>query len=141
MRNDAIKRHLRTSRGLQTSLLGKIVAKKLCVGKEMFVSPLLSAETLYCLYTSIIRLFMMSNMKYGSLTSKDGCIISLTPGDIENNHFARFYTNFVERRNLKIILPTKNMHLKFHALTPSLVEIISLTGFLKDLHSVAVVVT
>ena len=33
-------------------------------------------------FASIVRLFVMSNMKSGRLTSKNGCIISLTPRDL-----------------------------------------------------------
>ena len=46
--------------------------------------PCLPADVRYEL-SSIIRLFGMPNMKSGSLTSKDGCIISLTLGDLEIN--------------------------------------------------------
>ena len=41
----------------------------------------------------------------------------------------------------KMLLRTKIVHIKFQFLTHSLIEIISLTDFLKDLYSAAIVVT
>ena len=41
----------------------------------------------------------------------------------------------------KMLLRTKIVHIKFQFLTHSLMEIISLTDFLKDLYSAAIVVT
>ena len=43
---------------------------------------------------SIVHLFTMSSIESGSLTSKDGCIISLTPEDLENNCLADFSRHF-----------------------------------------------
>ena len=48
------------------------------------LAPSLPADVI-CELASIIRVFGMQIMKYGSLTSKDSCIISLTLGDLEIN--------------------------------------------------------
>ena len=45
-------------------------------------------------FVSIVHLFRMSNIESGSLISKDGCIISLTPEDLENHCLADFSGHF-----------------------------------------------
>ena len=45
-------------------------------------------------YTSVVRLFVISNSRSGSLTNKIGCRNSLTPGDLKNHCFGLLSVNY-----------------------------------------------
>ena len=77
-----IQRHFRASRDLCTSSPGKMAAKIEGFWEDGLIFPSRAMAAQRSKFASIVHSFWMSYSKSGSLTSKDGCIISLTPGDL-----------------------------------------------------------
>ena len=46
-------------------------------------------------YISIVRLFVVQNSRFGSLTNKIGCRNSLTPRDLKNQRFGLLFVNYM----------------------------------------------